>query len=71
MKIQEGSGTDLRHGEVDGHFLAGKNIEDSRVVGGSSCWSSWSYQTMPLPEKQNWGCGNDTMEKEYPRRNYL
>jgi len=37
VKIQEGSRTDLRHDEVDGHFLAGEKVEDSRVVGGSSC----------------------------------
>jgi len=37
VKIQERSRTDLRHGEVDGHFLAGKKIENTRVVGGSSC----------------------------------
>jgi hypothetical protein len=37
LKIQEGSRTDLRHDEVDGHFLIGKKIKNSRVVGGSSC----------------------------------
>jgi len=57
VKIQERSGTDLRHDEVDGHFLAGRKIEDSRIVGGSSCWSSSSYRTVPPPEKQSWSCG--------------
>jgi len=51
VKIQEGSRTDLRHDEVDGHFLAGEKVEGSRVVEGSSCWSSWSSQTAPPPEK--------------------
>ena len=37
VKVQEGGRTDLRHDEVDGHFLAGEKIEDSRVVEGSSC----------------------------------
>jgi len=37
VKIQERSRADLRHDEVDGHFLAGKKIENSRVVEGSSC----------------------------------
>jgi len=37
VKIQERNRTDLRHDEVDGHFLAGKKIENLRVVGGSSC----------------------------------
>jgi hypothetical protein len=37
VKILERGRTDLRHDEVDGHFLAGKKIENSRVVGGSSC----------------------------------
>jgi len=37
VKIQERSRTDLRHDEVDGHFLAEKKIENLRVVGGSSC----------------------------------
>jgi len=37
VKIQERSRTDLRHVEFDGHFLAGKEVENSRVVGGSSC----------------------------------
>jgi hypothetical protein len=36
VKIQERSRTDLRHDEVDGHFLAGRKIKNSRVVGGSS-----------------------------------
>ena len=34
VKIQERSRTDLRHDEVDDHFLAGKKIKDSMVVGG-------------------------------------
>jgi len=37
VKIQERSRTDLRHDEVEGHFLTGKKIKNSRVVGGSSC----------------------------------
>ena len=37
VKIQGRTGTNLRHDEVDGHFLAGEKIEDSRVVGGGSC----------------------------------
>jgi len=37
VKIQERSRTDLRHDEVDGHFLAGKKIEDSRVGAIEQC----------------------------------
>jgi len=37
VKVQERNRTDLRHNEVDGHFLAGKKIKDFRVVEGSSC----------------------------------
>jgi len=37
VKIQEGSRTDLRYDEVDGHSLVGEKIENSRVVGRSSC----------------------------------
>jgi len=37
VKVQEKSRTDLRHDEVDGHFFTGKEIENLRIVGGSSC----------------------------------
>ena len=33
VKIQEGSRTDLRHDEVDGHSLAGEKIEELK-----GCW---------------------------------
>jgi len=54
VKVQKkGQYADLRNDEVDGHLLARKKIKNLGVVGGSSCWSSWSSQTVPPPGKQS------------------
>jgi len=53
---EKGQYADLRNDEVDGHLLAGEEIKNLGVVGGSSCWSSWSSRTVPPTGKQSWGC---------------
>ena len=33
-----------------------KELRTRKIDGGGPCWSSWSYQAMPPPEKSVWGC---------------
>jgi len=51
VKVQEKSGTDLRHDEVDGHLLARKAIEDLGSVEKGLRWGSWKPWVVPPPGK--------------------
>jgi len=33
-----------------------KELKTRRIVGGGPCWSSWSSQAIPPPERWVWGC---------------
>ena len=62
--------TNLGNGEVDGHLLTKRMIEGSEVgeEGALLEFLEISNSAARKVELELW---NDTMEKEYPRRNYL
>ena len=48
--------TDLRHDEVDGHFLEKEKIGSLGVGEEGLRWSSWSLRVVPPPRKWILGC---------------
>ena len=63
--------TNLRNGEVDGHLLTKRMVEGFEVGEERALLEFLEISNSVAARKVELKLWNDTMEKEYPRRNYL
>ena len=72
IKVREvGWRTNLRNGEVDGHFLTKRVIEGFKVGEEGASLEFLEISKSAAARKVELELWNDAMGKEYPRRNYL